>query len=326
MTRKLIIFISIFIYGCQGADIDDADKRNENWIYWTDKKTGESSWIPVTNNEMTLKDGRYTSFYSTGPIYSKGKLKNGKAIDTIYFYSLKEELLRYKLIKTDSFYYVKDGPYSSYFQNGEIFEKGKVKNHTMGDEWTKYFENGKFEWTKKLKDGTGFLRWYYDNGQISIINYKVKGKVNGQVKGWFEDGKMRLISNWKDDLQNGDCETFHENGKLKDKDNWVNDKLDGKRESWYENGQKEQIEFYSKGVRDGQILQWYSNGNKKASIKFISGKVDGKVINYYENGKVKSQGDFKEGIREGIFSYYHENGKLTRKQTYHKGELVKDKQ
>ena len=320
MTRKLIIFISILIYGCQGADIDDADKRNENWIYWTDKKTGESSWIPV-GNKTTVKDGSFTSFYNNGNVFQKGKLKNGKRIDTILNYDLNNKLLEYEIVKPDTLlhYYINNGPYISYLQNGKILEKGNVENHKIGNEWTTYHKNGKIHWTKKLKDGTGFKRWYYDNGQISNINYDFKGKTNGQIKGWFKNGQIKEISNWNDDLENGPCETYYENGKPQEKANWKNDKLDGKRETWYENGQKEQVEFYNNGIRDGQILQWYSNGNKKASIKFISGEVDGRVINYYENGNVKSQGDFINGKHNGLFIWYDENGKVTKKLTYLNG-------
>jgi antitoxin component YwqK of YwqJK toxin-antitoxin module len=326
MTRKFLIitFTLISIYSCQDADINESSKRNENWVYWIDKKTGEASWIPVTGNETALKNGRYTSFYTNGAIYQKGKLKNGKHIDTIYIYDLKEKLIKYELVKPDTLinYYIQDGSYTSYFQNCKIFEKGKIKNHEIGDEWTKYFENGNIDWTKKLVDGTGLKRWYYDNGQISNINYNVKGRTNGQVKSWFKNGQLKEISNWKNDEQNGKSETFFENGKPKEKANWINNKLDGKLENWYENGQKEQVEFYNNGVRNGQILQWYSNGNKKAIIKFISGEVDGRVINYYENGKVKSQGDFKDGKHNGLFIWYDENGKVTKKLRYLNGQLV----
>ncbi|WP_426065387.1 toxin-antitoxin system YwqK family antitoxin [Flavobacterium sp. DSP2-3-1] len=327
MTNKLLILISILVYGCQNVDINDTDKRNENWIYWIDKNTGNASWVKV-GVETTVNDGSFTSFYKNGNIYQKGKLKNGKRIDTIYDYDLKNNLLEYEIIKPDTLihYYINNGPYISYLQNGKILEKGNVENHQIGNEWTKYYDNGKIDWTKKLINGTGSNRWYYKSGQISAINYHVNGKTNGEVKMWFENGQIKEISNWNDGLQNGNCETYYENGNPKDKANWINDKLHGKRESWYENGKEEQIEFYNNGVRNGQIIQWYQNGNKKATIKFIAGQISGKVINYYENGNVKGQGNYKDGNREGVFSYYDENGKLTRTQIYIKGEIQKDEQ
>ncbi|MGN7811896.1 hypothetical protein [Flavobacterium sp. 22076] len=324
MTKKLlIIFISILIYGCNNADINDKEKRNEHWVYWIDTKTGEASWIPV-GDKTTIEDGSFTSFYNNGNIYQKGKLKNGKRIDTIYDYDLNNNLLEYEIVKPDTLlhYYINNGPYISYLQNGKILEKGNIENHKIGNEWTKYFDNGKIEWTKKLVNGTGWNRWYYKNGQISDINYHVNGKTNGEVKIWFENGQIKEISHWKNGIQDGTCETYHENGNLKEKANWINDKLDGKRENWYENGQKDQVEFYNNGVREGDILQWYSNGNKKGVMKFISGKVEGLVTSYYENGKVKSQGDFKEGKRNGTFSWYDEKGKLKKQQTFANDELV----
>lgn len=323
MTKKLIIFISILIYGCNDADINNKDKRNENWIYWIDGKNGEKSWVEV-GNKTTVEDGSFTSFYYNGNVFQKGNLKNGKRIDTIFDYDLNNKLLEYEIIKPDTLlhYYINDGPFISYLQDGTVLEKGIVKNHKIGDEWTKYFKTGKIDWTKKLKDGTGFVRWYYDNGQTRLINYKVKGKVNGQVKGWFKNGQIKLISNWIDDLQNGTSETYHENGKLNEKENWINDKLDGKRESWYDNSQKELIEFYNKGVREGQILQWYSNGNNKAILKFIAGEVDGKVTSYFENGNLKGEGFYKDGKRNGMFIEYDNGGKIVKKIKYINGEPV----
>lgn len=324
MTKKLlIIFITILIYGCNNTDINDKEKRNENWVYWIDTKTGEASWIPV-GDKTTIEDGSFTSFYNNGNIYQKGKLKNGKRIDTIYDYDLNNNLLEYEIVKPDTLlhYYINNGPYISYLQNGKILEKGNVENHKIGNEWTKYFDNGKVEWTKKLVNGTGWNRWYYKNGQISDINYHVNGKTNGELKIWFENGQIKEISHWKNGVQDGTCETYHENGNPKEKANWINDKLDGKRENWYENGQKDQVEFYNNGVREGQIVQWYSNGNKKGVMKFISGKVEGRVISYYENGKVKSQGDFKDGKRNGTFLWYNENEKLTKQQTFANDEIA----
>lgn len=323
MTKKLLILILILVYSCQNVDINNVDKRNENWIYWIDKKTGIASWVKV-GYQTTVKDGSFTSFYSNGNIYQKGKLKNGKRIDTIYDYDLNNNLLEYEIVKPDTLlhYYINDGPYISYLQNGKILEKGNVENHKIGNEWTKYYDNGKIEWTKKLINGTGWNLWYYKNGQVSDINYHVKGKTNGEVKIWFENGQIKEISHWKNGIQNGICETYHENGKPKEKANWINNNIEGKRENWFDNGQIEQVEFYNNGVRDGQILQWYYNGNKKATIKFIFGKIDGRIINYYENGKVKSQGNFKDGKRNGNFLWYDENGELIKEQTFANDKLV----
>ena len=80
MSKTILFLLLIFIYSCQDADINDTSKRNENWLYWIDETSGRSSWGPVTANETTLKNGSYIKFYTTGEIYQKGKLKNGKEV------------------------------------------------------------------------------------------------------------------------------------------------------------------------------------------------------------------------------------------------------
>jgi len=322
--RKLttILFILIFICSC-GADINDTNKRNENWVYWVDKETGIASWLKV-GVETTVTDGSFTSFYNNGNIYQKGKLENGKRIDTVYDYDLNNNLLEYEIIKQDTIlhYYINNGPYISYLQNGKILEKGIVENHKIGDEWTKYYESGKVKWIKKLVDGKGWHRWYYTNGQISAINYHINGKTNGEVRNWFENGQIKEISNWNDGLQNGMYQIYYENGQLKEKVNWINDKRDGKSERWYENGQKEEEMFFTAGLEDGEFLQWHPNGNRKAILKFISGQVDGKGTSYFENGKIKVEGFYKDGKREGMFLEYDKNGKVLKKINHINGERV----
>lgn len=320
----IITFILISFCGCQNADFNDSSKRNENWVYWIDETSGKASWVPIKGNETTLKDGTYTSFYKTGSIYQKGKLKNGKEIDTIYFYDLKEKLFQYLIVKPDTLihYYLKNGPYISYSQNGEIFEKGIVENHKIGDEWTKYFDNGKIDWTKKLVNGTGWNYWYYKNGQISDQNYHLKGKTNGEVKIWFENGQIKEISNWKEGIQDGLYQTYYENGQPKEKVNWINDKRNGKFERWHENGQKEEVTFYKLGIENGEFLQWYPNGNKKAILKFNSGQPDGKITTYFENGKIKAEGFYKDGKRNGMFIEYDKNGKIVKKVNHINDEPV----
>ncbi|MGV9004412.1 hypothetical protein [Flavobacterium sp.] len=324
MTRNFLIIILtlISIYGCQNVDINDLSKRNENWVYWIDKKTGKASWVPITDDETTLKDGKYTMFYSKGSIYKKGKLKNGKDIDTLYFYDLNEKLIQYLLVKSDKHYYIKNGPYVSYSQNGKIFEKGIVENHQIGNEWTSYFDNGKIDWTKKLVNGTGWNYWYYENGQISDQNYHVNGKTDGEVRTWFENGQIKEISNWKDSLQDGMYQTYYENGQPKEKVNWINDKRDGKSEKWYKNGQKSEVMYFKAGLEDGEFLQWHPNGNRKAILKFISGQVDGKGTTYFENGKIKAEGFYKDGKRNGMFIEYDENGKVIKKINHINGKPV----
>ncbi|KAF2512808.1 toxin-antitoxin system YwqK family antitoxin [Flavobacterium zhairuonense] len=323
MKQKLLLLLSILIYSCNNADINDANKRNENWVYWVDSKTGEASWIPV-KDQTTVKDGKYTSFYSKGTIYEKGKLKNGKNIDTIYWYDQNEKLIHYALVKSGKFiqYYVNEGLYVSYFQNGKVFEKGIVKNHKMKDQWTRYYNNGNIEWMNDLKDGTGKKIWYFEDGQMSASTNYVKGKIEGENKHWFENGLVKEISYWSNGMQNGVFESYYENGKLEQRTSWKNDKPEGLSERWYDNGYKKNIQFLKDGNIDGNGKQWYPNGKLQADLNYISGKKNGKAFKYHDNGNLQVEGSYKNDKQEGVWKWYDDKGKFIQKDIYVDGELI----
>lgn len=317
MKQKLVLFLLILIYSCNNADINDTNKRNENWVYWVDSNTGEASWIPV-KDQTTVKDGKYTSFYSKGTIYEKGKLKNGKNIDTIYWYDQNEKLIHFALIKSDKFiqYYVNDGPYISYFQDGKVFEKATIKKHKVKDQWTRYYNNGNIEWITDLKEGTGLKTWYFEDGQLSQSTDYVKGKLHGKNESWYKNGQRKEISNWSNGNQNGLFEYFYENGKPEERTNWVNGKTEGKSESWYEDGKQKNIKFFKSDLMDGNLKQWYTNGQMQLEANFSLGKKNGKAIKYYKNGNLQAEGFYKNDLEDGTFKWYDENGRLVKKVDY----------
>ncbi len=317
----------ILIYGCHKADLNDTKNRNENWVYWVDSSTGKTSWIPISNNHSTVKNGSYTLFYKNGGIYEKGKLKNGKKIDTIYFYDLKQNLIKYKLVLPDTVksYFVKNGLYKSYFQDGKIFEKGIVTNHKHGNKWTRYFENGKIDCIQNLENGTGINRWYFENGQISDSFDVVNNKTQGNIKIWYENGQIKEISDWNNGIQIGKYETYFKNGTQKQLINWINGKQDDKSASWYENGQQESIAFYKQGLRDGNTKQWFANGKMQLDAVYTAGKMNGKVIKYYDNGNVQTDGFYKNDKIYGICIWFDKSGKQIKKQSYDSGKLIREK-
>jgi antitoxin component YwqK of YwqJK toxin-antitoxin module len=255
MIKKLIlVLISFTIYACNNnkhADINDSEKRNESWIYWIDSATDQASWVKVSGNETTVKDGKFTLFYSKGAIYKKGTLKNGKEIDTTFFFNKNEKVVAYSLFKSDTIipYYVNNGSYILHFQNGKVWEKGIVENHKQGKTWIRYYKSGKIDWTENRKNGKGIVRKYYENG------------------------KPKEICNWLNEVQHGLCEFFYENGNKEQVSNWVDGKREGKFETWFENGQKECEYFFKDGKLDGICRYYDENGKLTKEASFKNGQI-----------------------------------------------------
>ncbi len=133
ITIVLTLLTTMFL-GCGDNGINDLSKRNENWVWFVDKKSGQGIWVPI-GNKTTLENGNYTAFYYKGKIREKGKIVEAQHVDTIYFYDLGEKLIKYTVLGSDSLthYYLNDGAYKEYSPKGEITEEGIVTNHQLTD-------------------------------------------------------------------------------------------------------------------------------------------------------------------------------------------------
>jgi hypothetical protein len=122
------------LYACSNQSMDNPDKRNESWVWFVNKDTGKGEWVPI-KDKMSVPDGNYTAFYFNGKVREKGKIANLKRIDTIYYYSLNEDLIKYTILRPDSLfnYYVQNGQYKEYSPKGELRLEGMVKDHRISN-------------------------------------------------------------------------------------------------------------------------------------------------------------------------------------------------
>ena len=280
------------IVGCNSSDIDDKDKRNEHWAWWVDAKTGKGKWIPVAD-EMTLKNGRIILFYFNGNVYEKGKVKDGKYVDTTFKYDYQGKLYGYHLWKNDSIYYLNDGLIKNFRSDGTKSSEGIVTNHTAGNKWVAYYKNGNKKWERDYTRGdTGSLVTYFENGQIrdsaihlNDLSWGVKDVY--EVKIWYENGAVAQIRLWKNKLLNGQELNFYSNGQIKDSC------------------------YYVDGKSKGLFKEWYENGVLKACVDLKNSHANGVVKYYYESGKIKTVG-FARNDQLNDGTDYDEKGNIIR--------------
>jgi len=87
-----------------------------------------------------------------------------------------------------------------------------------------------------MKPVTGFVREWYEDGQLkSECNYK-DGKRDGAEKGWYEDGQLKYECNYKDGKRDGAEKGWYEDGQLKSECNYKDGKWDLWK-GWNEDGQ-----------------------------------------------------------------------------------------
>ena len=87
---------------------------------------------------------------------------------------------------------IKDGPWVSYYDNGQLESKGTYKNDKKEGPWVYYHENGKLFSKGTYKDGKSEGPWvsYHDNGQLWSKGTYKDGKKEGPWVDYYKDGTV----------------------------------------------------------------------------------------------------------------------------------------
>lgn len=156
---------------------------------------------------------------------------------------------------------IKDGPYTSYHENGQLENEGNYKNGEKSGVWKEYWDNGQLfqEWDY-TSSKNGIHRTYWKNGQLfNEYNYK-EGKKDGIHKSFTEEGQLHTEVYYKDDTLDGPWKEYHENGKLWGERNYKNGKMEGSSKSYYENGQLWIEDNWEDHKKEGPYKLYYENG------------------------------------------------------------------
>ncbi|UUV22670.1 toxin-antitoxin system YwqK family antitoxin [Paenimyroides aestuarii] len=323
---NILFLLTVYILiGCSKADINDESKRNENWAYWIDEDSGKASWIPVTD-ETTVENGVYHLFYTNGKLFEKGRLKNKVHVDTVFKYNEMGDVIKYSIHQKDTILhvYLKDGDYIEKYQNGKIYQNGKLTNGTFNDNWERYYKNGQTEFIQDFINGNGAITWFFENGNVSSLSYRLNGKTEGKVQHWFKNGNLDEVSYWKNGLQDSLFTYFYENGQMQGRSNFKEGKKQGKSEVWHENGQLKLESFYVDDILHGSFKQWKDNGKLEVDGNYINGQLKSKIYGYHKNGKISTKGNLIDKTPEGIWEIFDESGKLIKKRYFENGNLIKE--
>ena len=314
------LFLITFLWGCSSVSINDSSKRNENWCWFVNKATGQGEWVPV-KDETNLPDGDYTLFYKDGKVYQTGKLKDKKDCDTLVYFRPDGKLMykgfnqpnsKLKLFRAD-------GKYVSYYQTGEVMERGEYKKNEWIGLNTLYYKSGKIE-CKTITNGDSMLGMlYYESGHMKDSSFAINMKKEGLSKGWYENGKLKAAVQYSNGKENGHCIWYFENGNLQATDDYQNGLRDGFSKDWHENGKLKATLHYSNGKEDGLCMWYYENGNLKETDYYQNGIRNGKCILYHESSAIKAQAEMINGKEEGIIFFYYKDGAIKSKENMSNG-------
>ena len=326
MKPYLFILLAALLFVSCKDSFDDNSKRNENYAWWVDARTGKAGWIPVNGNGDPVKTGKYTLFYADGHVFEKGRKVDGKNVDTIFSYLSNGEVYEYTFVRPDTttYYFIKNGPITIHEQSGKLSADGIVENHKAGNQWIHYYPSGNIEWKRSFKNGIGWNVSYYESGSVNDSDYN-DGKNFKNIEHWTMLGKLESKFEMNGNTSNGVQWRYYDNGQPRSSLILVNGQEEGKLVNWYPNGQVKLITYLKNGLKNGRVTQYYKDGKIQSEGNFIDDKVEGRGFLYFESGKIKIDRYFKDGQSDGEAREYDESGKLMRDNIYKNGELIEEK-
>ena len=81
----------------------------------------------------------------------------------------------------------KESPTIRYYPNGEIRNKGNIRNANREGDWV----------------------WYFDNGQLKEKGNYTNGKSEGDWVWYHKNGQLQFKGNYKNDKRDGTVENFY---------------------------------------------------------------------------------------------------------------------
>jgi antitoxin component YwqK of YwqJK toxin-antitoxin module len=185
-----------------------------------------------------------------------------------------------------------------------------------------YYSSGNIKSETLLNANNGWIKRYYESGQLMASVSIKNGKINGKSFIYFSSGKKAFENTFLNGIENGQQKEYFLSGRLKSKYMMKNGIPSGKGEDFFESGKTAAIWDYREKIAIGKTF--YETGelfsiNKFIDIALIQIKafnksgipLNGEFKDFYNSGKLQIQGFFRLGFPEGFHQSYYESGKLS---------------
>ena len=244
--------------------------RHGKWTWYNDSKNISSTGDYDEGNKV----GKWQYFYDNGKLHYEGNYEGDrKEGEWTWYYE--NGKIKYKRFYT---YGERDSIDYHYASTGELI---MIRNYDRGDliSYTYFGKDGKAIAPILLKEETGEVLAYFQNGQKSIQFTIDKGYFSGNYTVYNPAGKIAEKINYKNGLMEGSTIYYYENGITKSDEKYLAGELDGLCKYYYENGKIKEELSYELGSLYG-TCKYYNQAGKliKERLYYNNQIIDEKVL------------------------------------------------
>ena len=249
-------------YNCYGNLIFEGEYLNG--IKWSGKGYDkQNNTIYVLNNGK----GYIKEYNDEGDLYFEGELLNGQRNGK------GKEYCNYTLI----------------FE-GEYLYSHRLRGMEYNDELVYIEYEGDFLYDKKW-NGKGYI----ENDDDNDIIYELKNGT-GKVMEYYENGRLKFEGEYLNGKRNGkgkeyECEYYS----LEFEGEYLNGQKNGKGKEYNIDGNLIFEGEFKNDKRNGKGKEFFYNGNLRSEGEYLDGKWNGLIKLYNFEGKLEFEGEYKNG-------------------------------
>lgn len=201
------------------------------------------------------------------------------------------------------------GPYSTYYDNGNLYLKTTFKNGEMDGQATSHHINGQIKYEGKYTNGkkTGVWKEYNNQGQLILVQNYVNDQLEGEEYDIDYQGDTIVFSTYKKGEMHGTQFTYHNQRVL-----WKHHYKKGKLKS-FENIDSTGNITHS-GNSEYQINDAFGYKYKTGIIE--NGRFPETLTSYWKNGKIKTIEHIQNQKLNGEYTEYDFEGTVLFKCNY----------
>ncbi len=214
------------------------------------------------------KTGIWKYYFESGKLYMqeewvKGQLHGNR---TYYFENGKAET------EMPFFYDKKEGWLVKYNEEGMLMNKIRYLDG-QPIEYSYEDKNRQFVPSIPLTGGTGKMKTFYSNGNLSSdLNY-IDGDLNGPIKYFHSNGKPSWEATESYNLTEGPGTSYYQDGKIKYRFQYVHNNYHGLYQEFHKNGIVSEEGHYTHDRKHGQWKKFDENGVLKETRTYYYGRL-----------------------------------------------------
>ncbi len=207
----------------------------------------------------------------------------------------------------------------SYFENGNVHQRGVLIDGKLEGTWKTYYPSGELIAIDTYKNGIkhGICTSYWHPTALDELGGDYKDGPNYDPK---TDSYIHEIYNYNEGIMDG-LQIVYGNDGTKSMTLYAEKLKDGTFLNYYKTGEKREEGQYLRGRKVGEWKTYFTSGKLRSERTFIEDRKHGLEVSYHKSGQADLTTEYDHGVKTGRQTIHSTTGVLLSERYYKEGKL-----